>query len=179
MARDFTTKQMGDACEMLVAGEMTLAGVPALKVPDNWPGYDVIAQPKGAPPVRVSVKARTYKEGSDQFIGYYDREIFDWIALVVCDSPLPGPGRRIYVIPRTLFEGASRRDINSRYVRVDQVHQVFGDFENNFRLKANGLVAKRIEPLNRGRRRTGSIPPTEAQQAVPAGSPRAVRSARR
>jgi hypothetical protein len=36
---------MGDACEMLVAAEMTLAGVPALKVPDNWPDYDVIAQP--------------------------------------------------------------------------------------------------------------------------------------
>jgi len=38
---------MGDACEMLVAAEMTFAGVPAMKMPDNWPGYDVIAQPKG------------------------------------------------------------------------------------------------------------------------------------
>lgn len=44
----YTTKQMGDACEMLVAGELTLAGIPALKVPDNWPGYDVVAQPRFA-----------------------------------------------------------------------------------------------------------------------------------
>jgi hypothetical protein len=43
--RLYTPKQMGDACEMLVASEITLAGVPALKMPDNWPGYDVIAQP--------------------------------------------------------------------------------------------------------------------------------------
>jgi len=42
-----TPKQMGDSCEMLVAAELTLAGVPAMKMPDNWPGYDVIAQPKG------------------------------------------------------------------------------------------------------------------------------------
>lgn len=31
--RPYTSKQMGDACEMMVAAEMTLAGVPALKVP--------------------------------------------------------------------------------------------------------------------------------------------------
>jgi hypothetical protein len=45
--RDYTNKQTGDACEMLVAGEVILAGVPALKMPDNWPCYDVIGQPKG------------------------------------------------------------------------------------------------------------------------------------
>jgi hypothetical protein len=37
-AKLYTSKQMGDACEMLVAAELTLAGIPALKVPDNWPG---------------------------------------------------------------------------------------------------------------------------------------------
>jgi hypothetical protein len=42
-AKLYTSKQMGDACEMLVAAELILAGIPALKVPDNWPGYDVIS----------------------------------------------------------------------------------------------------------------------------------------
>jgi len=46
-ARKFTSKQMGDACEMLVAAELTLAGIPALKVPDNWPHY--------APPDQSSI----------------------------------------------------------------------------------------------------------------------------
>ena len=60
--RRYTSKQMGDAGEMLVAAELTLAGVPAIKVPDNWPGYDVVAQPPGGErPVRISVKSRTYK----------------------------------------------------------------------------------------------------------------------
>jgi hypothetical protein len=43
--RACTTKQMADACEMFIAAEMTLAGVPARKMPDDWPCYDVVAQP--------------------------------------------------------------------------------------------------------------------------------------
>ncbi|TPJ53527.1 hypothetical protein FJ462_33180, partial [Mesorhizobium sp. B2-6-7] len=62
--RSFTSKQMGDAAEMIVAAELTLAGVPALKVPDNWPSYDVIAQPVDDAPQRISVKARTFKAGA-------------------------------------------------------------------------------------------------------------------
>ncbi len=53
VSRDYTSKQMGDACEMLVAAEVTLAGVPALKMPDNWPHYDVIAQPTVGVPQRI------------------------------------------------------------------------------------------------------------------------------
>ena len=45
--KKYTSRHTGDACELLVAAELTLAGVPALKVPDLWPGYDVIAQPVG------------------------------------------------------------------------------------------------------------------------------------
>ena len=58
--RPYTTKQMGDACEMLIAAELTLAGVPAMKAPDFWPGYDIAAQPIGGALQRISVKARTH-----------------------------------------------------------------------------------------------------------------------
>lgn len=61
--RPYTSKQMGDACEMVVAAELILAGVPALKVPDNWPGYDVIAQPVGYPPQLVSVSLERSSRG--------------------------------------------------------------------------------------------------------------------
>jgi hypothetical protein len=47
---------MGDACEMLVAGELTLAGNPALRGPDYWPGYDLIAQPPGKEAAAYLVK---------------------------------------------------------------------------------------------------------------------------
>jgi hypothetical protein len=44
---------------MLFAAELTLAGIPALKVPDNWPHYDAIAQMVGSVAQRISVKSRT------------------------------------------------------------------------------------------------------------------------
>ena len=63
LARAFTSKQTGDACEMLVAAELALAGIPALKFPDNWPHKDVIAQPLGRPAQRISVKVSSERIG--------------------------------------------------------------------------------------------------------------------
>jgi len=129
---------MGDACEMVVAAEMTLAGVPALKVPDNWPGYDVIAQPFGKSAQRVSVKARTYKAGA-AYVGFNDFDAFDWLAIVL----LPAGSlmeRQIYIIPRDVAETLARRDkptsktAAERYFRVDQVPNIFTIWKNNFSL---------------------------------------------
>ena len=67
---------MGDAAEMLVAAELTLSGVPALKVPDNWPGYDVIAQPRNKEPQRISVKCRKFNSPSNVV---FKPKTFDWM----------------------------------------------------------------------------------------------------
>ncbi|TWI41068.1 hypothetical protein [Mesorhizobium tianshanense] len=100
--RLYTTKQMGDACEMMVAAELTLAGIPALKAPDNWPGYDVIAQPFDRPAQRVSVKSRTFKRGA-AYVGYNDYDQFDWLAIVL----LPSEGfKGSKVAQSTLFHGS-------------------------------------------------------------------------
>lgn len=106
LPRPYTSKQMGDACEMLVAAEMTLAGVPALKVPDNWPGYDVIAQPVGIDPQHISVKARTFKKGA-AYVGYYTYDVFDWLAIVLLPSALLSE-RAIYIVPRDVAEPLAR-----------------------------------------------------------------------
>ncbi|MER9133973.1 hypothetical protein [Mesorhizobium sp. M0768] len=136
--RPYTSKQMGDACEMVVAAELTLAGVPALKVPDNWPGYDVIAQPRNLPAQRISVKSRTFKKGA-AYVGYNDYDLFDWLAIVL----LPAgefTERTIYVIPRALAEDLARRDkptsktAAERYFRVDQVPELFAAWRSNFQL---------------------------------------------
>jgi hypothetical protein len=79
-ARGYYNKQKGDACEMLVAAELTLAGVPALRVPDLWPGYDVIAHPPDRASQRVSVKSRT--AGNVRFVGF-DPATCDWLAIVL------------------------------------------------------------------------------------------------
>src|SRR5690606_22279797 len=133
--RKFTSKQRGDACEMLVEAELTLAGIPALKVPDNWPHYDVIAQPIGAPAQRISVKSRTYKRGA-AFVDYNVTNAFDWLAIVL----LVGESRAIYVVPRAEADRAARRDkptsktANLRYFRIDEVDHVFSRYRDNFAL---------------------------------------------
>ncbi len=141
--RLYTSKQMGDACEMLVAAELTLAGFPALKVPDNWPGYDVLVQPRdNAQPLRISVKSRTYKRGS-AFFDYWDANVFDWIALVILPAG-DEPRRRIFIIPHDVAERTARRDrptsktAEQRYWRIDEIVRIFAEYENNFALQNHG-----------------------------------------
>jgi len=137
--KNYTTKQMADAGEMLVAVELTLAGVPSLRVPDLWPGYYVIAQPLGREPQRISVKSRTFKPGP-AYVSYNETDIFDWLAIVL----LPGnteTRRRLFLIPRTLADAKARRDkppsktANERYWRIDEVSKIFAEFESNFTLQ--------------------------------------------
>ena len=135
----YTTKQMGDACEMLVAAELTLAGVPALRVPDFWPGYDVIAQPVGQEPLRISVKSRTFKPGGGTFVTYLETDDFDWLAIVLLPGG-PQQARRIFLVPRSVADAEARRDkptsktAKERYWRIDEIASKFAEFENNFSL---------------------------------------------
>ena len=126
---------MGDACEMLVAAELTLAGIPALKAPDNWPHYDVIAQPADGPPIRISVKSRTFKTGSNWVDYFTTRGDFDWLAAVILAAP-PDGERAFYIIPRAVFNKAAKLDAprNQLYVRIDRMDQIFGRWRNNFAL---------------------------------------------
>jgi hypothetical protein len=106
----YTKKQMGDAGEMLVAAELTLAGIPSFIVPSNWPGYDVVAQPADRDLQRVSVKTRTFAR-SGHFVSYNDEDKFDWLAIVI----LPGEGhdrRQIFIIPN---EVAVKRSYEAEY----------------------------------------------------------------
>lgn len=144
--RPYTSKQMGDACEMLVAGELTLAGIPALKVPDNWPDYDVIAQPRdGSVPQRISVKSRTFKRGGDTFVTYNADDQFEWLAVVL----LPGDGlksRGTFIIPRKVADAKSRHDsptakTNERYWRQDETAVKFAKYKDNFGLSLTGVVS--------------------------------------
>lgn len=143
----YTSKQMGDACEMLIAGELTLAGIPATKMPDNWPSYDVIAQPKNVEaPQRISVKSRTFSHGSGNFITYKANDQFDWLAIVL----LPGADqlkRRFFVVPRAIADDRARRDrptamTNELYFRPKDIPERFSDFEDNFRLNTEAGCPK-------------------------------------
>jgi hypothetical protein len=141
---------MGDACEMLVAAELTLAGIPAIKAPEFWPNYDVIAQPVNEQPLRISVKSRTFKR-RPAYLAYSEHQVFDWIAIVLlnCD---PLNSRRIFLIPREVADKHARRNkpsaknAHERYWRVDEVATKFAEFENNFLLnpKPSSVFIKEI-----------------------------------
>ncbi|MFD2103900.1 hypothetical protein [Tabrizicola soli] len=143
-ARSFTTKQMGDACEMLIAAELTLAGIPALKVPDNWPHYDVIAQPPDGPAQRISVKSRTFSRGP-AYVGYQEPDQFDWLAIVVL-APESSSVRTVYLVPREEAGRVARRDkptsrtANERYFRIDQLEGLFARYRDNFALRPAGVA---------------------------------------
>jgi len=129
---------MGDACEMLVAAELTLAGIPALKVPDNWPHYDVVAQPFARAAQRISVKSRTFKRGP-AYVEYNENDQFDWLAIVLIAAD-DCTDRAIYVVPRHVTDSHARQDkptsktAQLRYFRIDEVEQIFSKFRDNFTL---------------------------------------------
>jgi hypothetical protein len=140
-ARPYTSKQMGDACEMLIAAELTLAGIPALKVPDNWPGYDIVAQPKsGAAPLRISVKSRTFKRGA-AFVSFSVDDVFDWLAIVILPDGHLQKQRRAFLVPADVAHQTAYRNKptstnpDERYWRIDQIAQKFVTYENNFGLQ--------------------------------------------
>ena len=93
-----TSKQFGDAGEHRVMSDLTFNDIPTAKMPDNWPGFDVIAfLPPDRTPVRISVKARRQKtvKGDVKMRTGGD---WDWLAIVLI--PLGGGTPRTWYIPR-------------------------------------------------------------------------------
>jgi hypothetical protein len=131
---DNTTKQFGDACEMLVAGHLTLAGIPTTKMPDSWPVYDLVAQrPDGTPPQRISVKGRRQ---SDSRPGHrptyrFDMGGWDWLALVWV--PERGGPPQFWIIPADVLDSQRAQQ------GLPHAHLIerFGQWRDNFSLRRN------------------------------------------
>jgi hypothetical protein len=127
--RGFNSKQMGDACEMLVAAELTLQGVPALKVTDFWPDYDVIAQPRDGEPQRISVKSATPGKNYSRVV--FDPKTCNWLAIVLFEKER----RRIFLLPSDVAA-----DYSSKAHKRATCHLYFAElrkeplsrYENNF-----------------------------------------------
>lgn len=138
MFKKITSKQMGDAGERLVAAELTLTGIPAMPVDENWPHYDLIAQPPDdwpefkpskhhyhPQPQRISVKTRTFVNGGS-FVGYNNADVFDWIAIVVLPARPPDErctSRRVFILPRDVADKRSyfARHRNGRGFRLHKL----------------------------------------------------------
>jgi hypothetical protein len=138
-----TTKQFGDACEMAVAGKMGMRGMPAQKMADFWPGYDLIAQPIDRPPQRISVKGTRAAGRTDAFILYMeDNAEFDWLAIVLVGDD----NEDIYLVPKA-FDAVAKRSLQKKgammgrtqiYVTTREVPRLFGRFRSNWLLDDAG-----------------------------------------
>ena len=111
-----TTKQFGDACEYLVLAELMLAGWPAHKMPDGWPGYDLAASSPDGETIRISVKGLRTGYGKLASFYRFDPIGWDWLALVRINAETNA--REIFLLPRdaalmlSLTERDGRRRIN-------------------------------------------------------------------
>jgi hypothetical protein len=100
--KEITSKQFGDACEMHVIAELMFAGRPAVKMPDGWRGYDIIAETDDGP-TRISVKGMRFdsRRSNRSQAGWWaftpDSE-WDWLALVYLN--VDDSTRQIYLVPR-------------------------------------------------------------------------------
>jgi hypothetical protein len=147
-----TSKQLGDAGELLVAAQLTLHGIPAYIVPTNWPGYDVAADLQGKGVQRISVKTRT-RAGGSRSVAYSSNDQFDWLAIVILDDRAVDDTTlqrsfvtpQIFIMPRTIAEErAGKRNHPpltiatsgpDRGWQLSKLREVLGDFENNFTLE--------------------------------------------
>lgn len=113
-----------DALATLISAELSLAGVRALRVPEYWPGYDVLIQPETGPPHRVAVLQVDLKSG-ETLIKMPSYGSAEWLAFVVLGAA-DDAGRRLFLVPR---DAAERTHYGS-----SELAAIFAAYENNFNL---------------------------------------------
>lgn len=91
------TKLLGDAGEHFALSQLSFAGLPSTKMPENWKGYDLAVE-TGSGLERVSVKTRseTLKWKANRWFNFDDRLVCEWIVFVF--KPHKGPVRA-WVLP--------------------------------------------------------------------------------
>jgi hypothetical protein len=115
-------KQRGDAAEYLIAGMMILAGMPTAVMPNNWPGFDLMAVPPyGGNSQKISVKGRRDP--------IYVAEPGDWDWLGFVWIPIGGLPR-YWLIPKKKAMPEPRVYGDWR-LTLDRLNQKFHRFENN------------------------------------------------
>jgi hypothetical protein len=98
-------EQFGDACEMYICARLTWAGNPTLKVPDNWPDYDLIAKRPTGELQTISVKGNRAGNGKRAAWVRFRPEGWNWLACVRIDVVTEQP--EIFLIPCAVAVAAS------------------------------------------------------------------------
>ena len=91
------SKLIGDAGEHYALSRLSFAGSIAMKMPDNWKGYDLAVE-TGSGLVRISVKTRSESKSwnANSWFIFDDRQLVEWIGFVF--KPRTG-ALRAWVVP--------------------------------------------------------------------------------
>jgi hypothetical protein len=133
-----TTKQFGDAGEYWVAAKLTFAGLPTIKLSDNWPGYDLLALPPNQAPLKISVKTR--RQATVKGNVKFTTGEWDWLAIVL--FPLEGKEPCLWLLPRAVAFAHSVplsaiSDQKGRRVRYETLFGSLSCYRDNLRLDPN------------------------------------------
>lgn len=132
---------LGDAGEHYALSQFTFAGKPATKMPDTWPGYDLVVE-TGSDLVKVSVKTRSESAGwkTSKWFMFDDRQTCHWLVLVFRS----GAGvTRAWVIPFLIalehanVPGPTRKEPHVREISWTKLNKApLEAYENNWSLLA-------------------------------------------
>lgn len=138
-----TTKQFGDACEHYVVAMLGFANVPAQKMPDFWPNYDLIAQPFSGPPLRISVKGKHHGGAITSRAFRVDfADEWDWLAAVIQDSDTGAV--QCWLLPRDVVHSLSTvmPKYGERRLNVTTLVGAGSAWEANYTLSPAGTPKK-------------------------------------
>ena len=132
-----TTKQFGDACEHLILAELMLAGWPAHKMPDGWPGYDLAASSPNGETIRISVKGLRAGHGKLASFYRFDLNGWDWLALVRINAETGV--RQFFLLPREAALTLSLAEIDGRR-RINYKNTGLAAYEGIVALKPSAAI---------------------------------------
>jgi hypothetical protein len=143
-SRKLTSKVLGDAGEHYALSQLTFAGKPATKMPDNWEGYDLAVE-TGEGLVRVNVKTRSESEGwkASRWFTFDDRKYCDWIVFIF----KPNQGTlRSWIMPYFValehanVPGKDRKDAWFRDISWAKLNRSpLNNYENNWNMFTEGF----------------------------------------
>lgn len=135
-----TPKMLGDAGEFYALSQLTLAGLPAAKMPDCWTGYDLAVE-NGSELVRISVKTRkeTLKWKAGSWFTYNHDHVCDWLIFIFVQRD---GSIRSWIIPFAVAQnnanspGVNRKDPHIRDIIFQKLErEPLSQYENNWKLQ--------------------------------------------
>jgi hypothetical protein len=134
-----TRKMLGDAGEHFALSQFTFAGRPAVKMPDAWPGYDLVVK-EGSRTVKVSVKTRSESTGwkTSSWFTFDQNQDCDWLVFIFRTK---NDQTRSWILPFSIAKelgnkpGPKRKNAHIREVSLAKLNkEPLKSYENNWGL---------------------------------------------